>query len=135
MDVSDAASAYRSPFDDLNGCHVVHAGGERTVVELAVAGKHHQPDGIVHGGVYATLVETAASVGANAWLAGSATAVGVSNTTDFLKAVRGGTLRAEAVPVQQGRTLQLWRVTITDGEGRTVAAGTVRLMNLRRSEG
>ena len=133
MDVSDAASAYRSPFDDLNGCRVVHAGGERTVVELAVAGKHHQPDGIVHGGVYATLVETAASVGANAWLAGTATAVGVSNTTDFLKAVRGGTLRAEATPVQQGRTLQLWRVTITDGDGRTVATGTVRLMNLRRS--
>jgi 1,4-dihydroxy-2-naphthoyl-CoA hydrolase len=123
---------YRSPFDDHVGCRLVEAGPDRVVAELKVSQRHHQPDGVVHGGVYAAMVETAASVGANLWLAGSATAVGVANSTDFLKGVPGGTLRAEALPVQRGRSLQLWRVLVTDDGGVPAASGTVRLMNLRR---
>ncbi len=128
----DLPPTYRSPFDDHVGCRLVETGPDRVVVELAVSERHHQPDGVVHGGVYTAMVETAASVGANLWLAESATAVGVVNSTDFLKGVRGGTLRAEALPVQRGRSLQLWRVLVTSEDGAPVASGTVRLMNLRR---
>jgi acyl-coenzyme A thioesterase PaaI-like protein len=37
-----------------------------------------------------------------------------------------------ATPVQQGRTQQLWEVSITDTQGRLVARGSLRLQNVDR---
>lgn len=120
---------YFSGFDDAVGTTITEASGDRVVAELQVDPHHHQPSGIVHGGVYATLVETTASVGASLWLGEGRFAMGVTNTTDFLRPVREGTLRAVAEPIQRGRTMQLWQVTVTDEQQRPVAAGRVRLFN------
>ncbi len=125
-------SPQRSPFDDLVGTRIVEASGDRVVATLKVDACHHQPTGVVHGGLYATLVETSTSVGASLWLGEAGVAVGVSNHTDFLRAHRAGQLRVEAVPLQRGRTLQLWRADVTDAEGRLVACGNVRLANLQQ---
>ena len=92
---------------------------------------HHTPWGVVHGGVYTTAVESAASIGASTAVADSGQfAVGVSNSTDFLRAMTSGRVDIEATPVQQGRVQQLWDVRITDAAGRLVARGSVRLQNV-----
>jgi 1,4-dihydroxy-2-naphthoyl-CoA hydrolase len=101
------------------------------VATLDVRPEHHQPFGIVHGGVYTTVIEAAASIGATLALDGDGAAMGISNATDFLRAVRAGTLRFEAVPLQVGRTLQLWAVDVSDEQGRRVAHGKVKLYNRR----
>ncbi|MBA2437576.1 MAG: PaaI family thioesterase [Acidimicrobiia bacterium] len=124
-------SLFRSPFDELVGTRVVAASGDGVVATLDVGSRHHQPTGIVHGGLYATLVETTVSVGASLWLGEDGVAVGVSNHTDFLRSHSQGRLRVEALPLQRGRTLQLWRAEVTDVEGRLVACGNVRLANMR----
>lgn len=124
-------SQYRSPFDDLIGTVVTAWSGDEVTATIDVDERLHQPDGIVHGGVYATVTETVASIGANLWLAGDGVAVGVANHTDFLRAVRSGVLTFTASPVQRGRTLQLWRVEAVDENRRLVAYGNVRLANLR----
>ena len=118
-----------SPFDRLVGTRIIEASGSRVVALVDVTSDLHQPTGIVHGGVHATLVETTASVGASLWLGDDGMAMGISNSTDFLRPVSEGTLRVEATPVQQGRTMQLWQVLITDEQERPVASGRVRLMN------
>ena len=123
-------SPFSSNFDDLLGLRMISAGGDRLIAELPVGPHQLQPTGIVHGGVHATVVETTASIGASLWLGEGRAAVGLSNHTDFLRAVSDGTLHIEALPVQQGRTLQLWRVEVVDDEGRPVSSGRVRLMNL-----
>jgi uncharacterized protein (TIGR00369 family) len=120
---------YFSGFDDAVGTHILEASGDRVVAELRVRPEHHQPSGIVHGGVHATLVETTASVGASLWLGEGRYAMGISNHTDFLRPVREGTLRVVAEPIQRGRTMQLWQVSITDQQQRPIAAGRVRLFN------
>jgi 1,4-dihydroxy-2-naphthoyl-CoA hydrolase len=90
--------------------------------------EHHQPMGIVHGAVYTGAVETAASVGATASVYHLGQfAVGVDNFTDFVRPVTEGRLQVEARAAQQGRTLQLWDVSITDAAGKLVAKGRVRL--------
>jgi len=99
----------------------------------------HQPDGIMHGGVHCSAVETAASVGAALWLgervgADVGRVVGVSNQTDFLRPVQDGTLQAVATPIHRGRTQQLWLVEIRDDQGRLAARGQVRLQNLTAVE-
>ncbi len=92
--------------------------------------QHHQPMGIVHGALYAGAIETAASVGAFLAVTGSGQfAVGVDNFTDFVRPVKEGRLEVDARAASQGRTLQLWEVDITDGQGRLVAKGRVRLAN------
>lgn len=122
----------RSPFDQLVGVTVETAAGDRVVARLPVDERLHQTGGIVHGGVYTTLVEGTAGLGATIWLAGEAIAVGVSNHTDFLRAVHAGALTAIATPLQRGRRLQLWQVVVTDDEDRLVAHGKVKLANLPR---
>jgi 1,4-dihydroxy-2-naphthoyl-CoA hydrolase len=92
---------------------------------------HHQPWGLVHGGVYTTAIETAASVGASTAAAElGLVAVGVNNNTNFLRSKVSGRVRVQAGAIQQGRTAQLWEVRVVDDDDRLVAMGQVRLQNV-----
>ncbi|MEJ9078445.1 PaaI family thioesterase [Gordonia malaquae] len=94
--------------------------------------RHHTPWGVVHGGVYATFVESAGSIGASAAVADRGQfAVGVHNATDFLRPSTGGRATVTAEPIQQGRTQQLWLVEVADeATGKTLARGQLRLQNV-----
>jgi 1,4-dihydroxy-2-naphthoyl-CoA hydrolase len=122
-------------FDKLLGLRYEEATGDRVVAVLPVTSDLYQSHGIIHGGVYATAVETTASVGASLWLGTDGRAVGISNSTDFLRPVRQGELRIDATPINRGRSTQLWEVAIVDERGRPVAHGRVRLMNLNAAPG
>jgi len=115
---------------DVLGLRFTRADADQVEIEWTVGPQHHQPYGIVHGGVYCSVVETAASVGGALWLGERGIVVGASNQTDFLRAVREGDLRAVATPIHRGRLQQLWLVEIHDDAGRLVARGQVRLQNL-----
>jgi 1,4-dihydroxy-2-naphthoyl-CoA hydrolase len=92
---------------------------------------HHTPWGIVHGGVYATAVESAASIGASLAVRDAGqVAVGLTNTTHFLRSLASGRVLVKAEAIYQGRTHQLWRADISDESGRLVAHGEVRLQNI-----
>ena len=115
------------------GLRVVDASGDQVRLEWDVTPDQYQPDGILHGGVHCSAIETAASLGAALWFADRGRVVGVSNQTDFLRAVRDGRLSAVANPIHRGRSQQLWQVEITDEQHRLVARGQVRLQNLTAS--
>jgi 1,4-dihydroxy-2-naphthoyl-CoA hydrolase len=122
-----------SPFDRLLGLRLEEASGERVVAVLPVTADLLENFGIVHGGVYATAVETTASTGADLWLGAEGHAVGLSNDTEVRREVRSGELRIEATPLERGHATQLWQVAITDENGRLVAHGRVLLKNLREA--
>lgn len=90
----------------------------------------HQPAGILHGGIHSWVVETIASVGAMTWLGERGQVVGVSNATDFYRAVTEGRLTSSGTPVHRGRSQQVWQVETRDDADRLVARGQVRLQNL-----
>ena len=117
-------------FDKKLGLTILEADGDAVVGRIDVAPDLHQPYGIVHGGVWCSVVETVASIGAAMWFEGRGNVVGVSNHTDFLRAVRDGSLDVRAIPLQRGRTQQLWTVRITDAKERLIAKGDVRLANV-----
>jgi 1,4-dihydroxy-2-naphthoyl-CoA hydrolase len=103
----------------------------RVTAHLDLGPEHHTPWGIVHGGVYTTAVESVASVGASVAVREQAqVAVGLTNTTHFLRSVTAGRVNVEGTALSQGRTQQLWRVDITDETGRLIAHGEVRLQNV-----
>ena len=121
-------------FNQTLGTEFVEVGADQVVLRCEVKPHLLQPYGIVHGGVYCSLVETAASVAAATWLGDRGNVVGVANHTNFIRATREGTITVTATPVQRGRTQQLWQVDIVDGSERLVARGEVRLANLESAE-
>ena len=133
----------QNPFEDRptfvghTGIELTEASADRAAGRLLINENHHQPYGVVHGGVYCTIIETLASTGAALWAMenGMAGAVGLSNTTDFIKATRDGVLIAEATPIHRGRTQQLWQVTVMrEQDGKLAARGQVRLQNLTNTD-
>jgi 1,4-dihydroxy-2-naphthoyl-CoA hydrolase len=122
-------------FVKLLGLRIEEATGDRVVLACPVTPDLHQPYGLVHGGVHASLAETAASIAGALWFGDRGKVVGISNHTDFIRAVRGGTLHAEATPLARGRTTQLWQVAISDDQDRLVAHAKVRLQNVAEVPG
>ena len=113
------------------GLVVDAAGGTRVAGHIDLGPDHHTPWGVVHGGVYTTAVESAASLGASLAVRDRGQfAVGVHNATDFLRPATSGRAEVIAEPLQQGRVQQLWLVTITDERGRALARGQIRLQNV-----
>jgi 1,4-dihydroxy-2-naphthoyl-CoA hydrolase len=120
-----------SPFVAAMKFEVTEASGSRVVGHVELGPDQHTPWGVVHGGVYCSVVESAASIGAStAVLEHGQFAVGVNNNTDFLRAMTGGRVDVVAEPIQQGRTQQLWQVLLTREDGKLVARGQVRLQNV-----
>ena len=93
---------------------------------------HHTPWGVVHGGVYATIIESAASIGASyAVRERGEFSVGLHNGTDFIRPATAGSAQVEAAALHQGRGQQLWDVVIAAADtGKTIARGQVRLQNV-----
>jgi 1,4-dihydroxy-2-naphthoyl-CoA hydrolase len=126
-----ALNASNTGWNVAMGIHFVHATADEVIAEIEIGAQHHQPYGIVHGGVHSGLIETVASVGAAlAALPRGQSVVGLENHTSFLNAVRKGKLRATARPLMRGRRTQVWEATVTDSEGRTAATGRVRFLAL-----
>ncbi len=129
-DLDAALQELTSPFIEYLGLRMTEVTGQR-VVGTWTAGPHlAQPYGIVHGGAHCSVVETLASVGAGVWFGERGQVVGVSNQTDFYRAVSEGELTSVAEPIHQGRSQQVWVVETHDAEGRLIARGQVRLQNL-----
>jgi uncharacterized protein (TIGR00369 family) len=123
----------RPTFVGLTGIELTDASSESCSGRVVINENHHQPYGMVHGGVYSTLVETLASTGAAIWAMenGMAGCVGVANQTDFIRATREGVLVGSATPIHRGRTQQLWQVVVVrDEDGKLAARGQVRLQNI-----
>jgi uncharacterized protein (TIGR00369 family) len=119
-----------SEFLTVAGLRLTEVSGHLVTGTIELGPQHHTPWGIVHGGVYTTAVESAASVGATLAVEDRGQiAVGVHNSTDFLRS-KVGTASVRATPVHQGRTQQLWDVTITDEDGEQLARGSLRLQNV-----
>jgi 1,4-dihydroxy-2-naphthoyl-CoA hydrolase len=121
-----------SEFERTAGLRFEQVGESEVRGHIELDERHHTPWGVVHGGVYATAIESAASVGASAAVEERGEfAVGVSNHTDFLRPMKEGRVEVVAEPVMQGKIQQLWQVVVTRSEdGKQVARGQVRLQNV-----
>lgn len=117
--------------DATLGIRVVRGGPDEVVLEYDVDARHHQPYGIVHGGMHCAAVESACSMGA-AFAAAprGQSVVGVENHTSFIRAVRRGRITVTARPLTRGRRSQLWEAEARTADGALVASGRVRLLAL-----
>jgi 1,4-dihydroxy-2-naphthoyl-CoA hydrolase len=116
------ASLPKPTFDDLYGLEILETSDELVRAQVRVRDEIKQPWGLVHGGVFASIAESIASMatGIAVWQHGS-TAVGLSNQTSFLRPITEGTIHASARRRHAGRTTWVWEVDITDDDDRLCA--------------
>jgi len=87
-----------------------------------------QPYGLVHGGAYAAFAESLASAGTFVGVQPEGNiAVGLSNSTSFLRPAVAGWVHAEGRRRHRGRTTWIWDVDFTDDEGRLCATTRVTI--------
>jgi 1,4-dihydroxy-2-naphthoyl-CoA hydrolase len=130
---TNVPAGFGAGFDAEIGLTYLDVTPDGATAQLIITDKLLQPYGIVHGGVYCSIVESVASISAAAWLnakGGGDKVVGVNNNTDFLRAITAGMVTAVSTPIHRGRRQQLWVISITDTNDRVVARGQVRLQNL-----
>ena len=121
-------------WDSALGIRIEEMTPTRVVGYVDIDERHQQAYGIVHGGVWASIVETVGSHGAAAaaqQITGSMAVVGVANSTDFLRPFRSGRVKATGTPILAGRTQQIWLIEIERADdGKVVARGQLRVQNL-----
>lgn len=131
LDMVTMLNAARGGFEVALGLTFTRVTPEEVACEVPVGPSLLQPYGLVHGGVYASIIETLASVGAAVFaMPRGQTAVGLENTTSFLRAVRAGKLVGIARPLHRGRQTQVWEVEIRGDDGKLAATGRVRMICL-----
>jgi len=123
-------------FDTLIGMHDIRPQDDGSIVAtVPVRPELKQPFGLVHGGVFASIAESLASMGTYIGVheQGMA-AMGLSNSTSFLRPMFDGTIHATACPFHRGRTTWLWDVEIRDDDDRLCATTrmTIAVRPVRR---
>jgi uncharacterized protein (TIGR00369 family) len=119
---------YEQTFDGLYGLEITDAQDGTIRGRVPVRDAIKQAMGLVHGGVYASVAESLASIGtAVAVAADGNVAVGMSNHTTFMRSITEGTVHAVARPRHRGRTTWIWDVEITDDDERTCALSRVTI--------
>ena len=111
-----------SPFDELIGTEWLELEADRVRARIPLEHRHTQPYGLVHGGVLATLAESACSRATGEAVAEQGMlALALTNSTSFLRPTTGGYLEAIGTRRHAGRTTWIWDVELSDEQGRLCA--------------
>lgn len=99
-------------------------------IALNIGECHLQPYGIVHGGVLATLIDTATFWAVYMRIPEDAGLVNIDLKLNYLKPVMDGRLTARGRAIRSGRSISYAEASVTDPAGELVVHGTSTLMTL-----
>ena len=126
--MSDTPPTPENTLEAVLGFELLELGPERATGRAAVGPNLMQPYGLEHGGVYAAMADSIASVAtALAVKDAGNIAVGQSNNTSFLRPITSGYVNGEARARHSGRTTWVWDVDMTDDDGRLCATSRVTI--------
>jgi 1,4-dihydroxy-2-naphthoyl-CoA hydrolase len=108
-------------FDRLYGLELVEVSAEEVRARAGVRDELKQPAGLVHGGVYASIAESMTSLATGMSVLPDSVAMGLANSTSFLRPITAGTVHAHATRLHRGRTTWVWDVQFSDDAGRLCA--------------
>jgi uncharacterized protein (TIGR00369 family) len=121
----------RCPYFKLLSMKIKDVGRGFSILEIDLSEKHLQPFGMVHGGVFASIIDAAAF-----WAlffdiedqkAGATT---VDLKLNYLAPAASGKLIAKGRQIKLGKTLGYAEAEVTDADGKILAHGTSTLIIL-----
>ena len=120
----------RCPYFQLISMSITELGEGTSRMEISLEEKHLQPFGMVHGGVFSSLIDASAF-----WAVFPLLDEGLGLTTvemklNYLSPTLKGKMVAKGQCLKLGKTLALGQSEIHDQKGRLLAHGTATLMVL-----
>ena len=97
-------------------------------VELKVGTEHLNPFGGIHGGAYASVIDTAAYWAAYCELEESVGLISIDLKIDYLAPINDGVIISKGRSIKIGKSMCLAEATATDEEGQWLAHGTSKMM-------
>ena len=125
------AQVNESPYFSLQSMEIKELSFGKSLIEIDVQQKHLQPFGMVHGGVFSTLIDAAGFWGLYTEIEPDVGLTTVEMKLNYLAPASDGRLIGLGKTIKIGRTLGLADARIEDQKGRLLAHGTVTLMVLR----
>ena len=117
-----------SPFPEHMAMRLAAIELDKAVIELRTARCHLQAYGIVHGGVLATLIDTATFWSVYLRIPEDAGLVNIDLKLNYLKPVENGLLTAEGRAIRSGNTICYAESDVWNSDRDLVAHGTSTLM-------
>jgi uncharacterized protein (TIGR00369 family) len=102
------------------GFALVWAERGKVVLRMRVAKKHLQVHGVVHGGVLAALADTAGGLATYMTVPRGTRVATIEMKINYLEAVEGGSVTAEATVIRIGRHVAVVDCNVTDDARRLV---------------
>lgn len=100
----------------------VDVGDDFLIATMPVNSKVHQPMGLLHGGATVALAESVGSAASHMFIDNSAFIIkGIEITANHLKSKKKGVVTATATVLHKGKTTHLWKIEVTDEEGRLIS--------------
>jgi uncharacterized protein (TIGR00369 family) len=119
-----------SPYPQHLRMQLVSISIDQAKVKLKTEQCHLQPFGIVHGGVLATLIDTATFWSVFLRLPENAGLVNIDLKLNYLKSVSTGLITAQGRCIRAGRSINYAEASVKDKKGNILAHGTSTLMVL-----
>lgn len=119
-----------SPYPAHMKMELAHIEYDRADIIINLSQCHLQPFGIVHGGVLATMIDTATFWAAFMRLPEDTGLVNVDLKLNYLAPVVSGRLTAEGVCIRPGRSISYSEARLFDESRSLIAHGTSTLMAL-----
>jgi 1,4-dihydroxy-2-naphthoyl-CoA hydrolase len=118
----------RSPFDELVGAELLRVDPEDARIRVLMREELAQPFGLMHGGVYSSLVEGLCSLATAlaVWEEGQVT-VGQGIQVSFIRPVTEGHAEVRARARHRGRTTWIWQADVVDDQERLCATATMTM--------
>ena len=110
-----------NPATNLLGFRLESVGRGCAVLRLDVRARHKQMQGVVHGGILAALADTASAIAAYTTVTKGTAIATVELKINYLEAVPGGRIRAQARVLRAGRNFVVAECEIF-GRGGALAA-------------
>ena len=120
----------QSPYSALLNMKLVDLGPGFSIIEIDIDTKHLNPFGSVHGGCYASLIDSAAYWAAYSNKDEDSGFTSLDLEVTNLAMAYSGKLIATATAIKEGRSIVLCEVTMTDEQGKIIAYGTSKLLSL-----
>jgi uncharacterized protein (TIGR00369 family) len=115
-------------FDETLGTEWINLDPDDARARVAMRDELRQPYGILHGGVYSSLIESICSYAtAAAVYEEGSIAVGQAIEVSFLRPVTEGHAEVRAVARHRGKTTWVWQVEVLDDQERLCAVAKMTM--------
>ena len=122
--------AAKMPFYQFMGIRLTNVGWGRSEIRMRVSGEVTQLSGFAHGGVAASLVDSAVGLALCTIIDQGTAITTIDLQVNFLAPAKPGSLTAQGRIVHKGKRTAVGDCQVRDGSGRLVSRGTATYLIL-----